>query len=587
MSQELHHVLLSCGYKYTPAYRIPKEALIYKKEPQSGYYVKHYKTRIGEFSVALVLCGDIHTELPVAYILDLPDVLRGRLIPHVSNEKLLCYVEQKEADWDPNNLDSLYKDVDSQIQLTLDNAMDSMESGDPYDDELEGEFSQYWNSEEKLFLLKEANRTVRLTTWLCEKTLPNGESDIEYVTIKDEKGKNELLAKWSTHREFNDNFLKERPISTHYISVNPNRLAGVIWPPKRLSDILNWLSNVDHNARNKVIERILTSGKKRHILLFDVYNQDMLAVYVEINPNTIAKNRHKLKSVKKSSIRTQMSLLCGKYTCTKFIRLSVTKADRNTLLSRNASRSGVGNLSDKRVALIGCGTIGGYLASLLLRSGAGCGDKYFHLFDSDTFAPQNFARHALTANEFGHSKAKALAKSLLSSVHIAENIKGLDMNFPITQSMLSKYDIVIDATGRPPVSKRLASTVRMISNGRRPIIIHAFNDGNGRASKVLVDNGSQCYGCMVMNPETHRAETDLRFGHINHMDERHTSCGSTFTPYDAAVSHITAALAQEAVLNTLEPDMIWTYNEHMLDGSRSKKPRMLKRQPNCAICHAV
>ncbi len=66
--------------------------------------------------------------------------------------------------------------------------------------------------------------------------------------------------------------------------------------------------------------------------------------------------------------------------------------------------------------------------------------------------------------------------------------------------------------------------------------------------------------------------------------EKQKRWGKTYTPYDAAVSHITAALAQEAVLNTLEHTLPWNYSEHMLDGSRSKKPRTLKRFSGCNIC---
>ncbi|CSD16500.1 Uncharacterised protein [Vibrio cholerae] len=37
-------------------------------------------------------------------------------------------------------------------------------------------------------------------------------------------------------------------------------------------------------------------------------------------------------------------------------------------------------------------------------------------------------------------------------------------------------------------------------------------------------------------------------------------------------------------MNTLEHTLPWNYSEHMLDGSRSKKPRTLKRFSGCNIC---
>lgn len=145
--------------------------------------------------------------------------------------------------------------------------------------------------------------------------------------------------------------------------------------------------------------------------------------------------------------------------------------------------------------------------------------------------------------------------------------------------------IHIDATGRPPVAKRLAHVVRTMSNNKRPKIIHGFNDGNGRASKVMIDDGNCCYGCMLIDPAFYKNGLDLRFSKIDAAEEHLVSCGNTFTPYDAAVSVITAAMMQEAVLSILEPSLSWTYNEHMLDGSRSRQARLLPRQRNCPICH--
>ncbi|WP_163390197.1 ThiF family adenylyltransferase [Enterovibrio norvegicus] len=585
MSEEIHHILLGLGFKYIHANRLPRDELIYSKSMKIGCYSKDYSTHQGMFSIALILRDDIYLQLPIAYVLRFPEVYRGRLIPHISNEKLLCYVDQKEGDWDPNNLPNLYKDIDLQIQKTLDAAVNSIVQGDPSDVELEGEFAQYWDAEEKLFLLEKPCRKTNLTTWCLEKKLKDSESYVEFVTISAKNEENDLLARWMLHRHFDSESFKEVSLSTHLVSVKPNKLAGIAWPPRSLGDTLRWLTNVDHNARNQLINQMVVSGKKRHIVLLDVHNQDLLAVYLEINPDAIAHKRYKSSGFKKTNVKHLMSLLCGKLASSEFKRLRVIRADRSMLLSRNASREGVGDLSSKRIALIGCGTIGGYLAELLLRSGAGCGEQYLHLYDRDTFEPQNFARHSLTANEFGLSKAKAIERSLSSSVYMAKNIKGFDMDFSIDERALSKYDIVIDATGRPPVSKKLSRISRSLKDKKRPIIVHAFNDGNGRASKVLVDDGRHCYGCMLVDSQTHRKGLDLRFEHIDQRDERKTSCGSTFTSYDAAVSHVTAALAQEAVLNTLETSLPWTYNEHMFDGSRSRKPRIAKRQPNCPICH--
>ena len=583
MKEELHRILLGRGYRYRPAFKMKKESLLYSDKHRKGFYIKKYVTEEGDFSVALDIKDDPYTCLPSAWVINIPIQLEGKLIPHISSTYYLCYVEQMEADWNSNDLDSTYRDVDEQIQKTLNDAVASDLS---IDIELEGEFANYWNSDEDIYLLDKLEYNKTFTTRFSEKRSLDDIVSREYITINSsETNKQDPISAWINVRGINIEYLSDISITTHYIMVNSSRLVGAQWPPNNLYDILKWLTHIDHNARNNVIQKIISDKTKRRIIFLEVKGQDCIAFYFELNLQAIDINRHSSNKTRKTSFLHLASLLGGNRSTLNFKRLNVIQSDKSTLLSRNQFRPNVGNLSDKKIALIGCGTIGGYLADLLLRSGAGCGNKYFHLYDSDDFKPHNFARHALTVCEFGKNKATALGVRLRNTIHISKNIQGFSFQFPINKKVLLNYDIVIDATGRPPVSKRLAAIVRELENNKRPILIHAFNDGNGRASKVLLDNGSCCYACMVNNSETHKNNIDLRFKDIDSVAENRISCGTTYTPYDAAVSHMTAALAQEAILNTLELKMPWTYNEHMFDGSRTRKQKLLKRQQNCPICH--
>ncbi|HAZ7365690.1 TPA: hypothetical protein J7709_004016 [Escherichia coli] len=581
----LHKMMIECGYRYTLARKLPEKAFLHSQERLKGYYTKEYETEAGNFNVALVIQPDPFTELPLACIVDLPEKFRDRLMPHISQEGILCYVEQLEADWDPNNLEGTYKEVDAQIHRTLINSVLAATNGLNDKRELEGEFATYWRPSDSLYILSKASRGIRLKTLFSESTFPDGSPRLEYITVQESSPEDSetILKKWLNQRYLRQESLKNYSINTHYISVNPNRLAGMKWPPTSFRELLDWLENADHNARDRVVHYITTEGKKRYIFLFDIFNQDIFAIYIELNTNAVDFRRHK-RSAKKSTSKLA-TLLAGKNVCASYKRLGVVRADMATLLSRNAQRRSKECLSDKRIALVGCGTIGGYIAELLLRNGAGCGKGLLHLFDDDIYRPSNFGRHILPSHDFGWSKALSLATKLQDSVHLQTRVEGFYKQFPISIDVMKKYDIIIDATGRPPVSKRIAAIVRQIPCEQRPIIIHAFNDGNGRASKVLIDDGRSCYGCMVTNPAKYHNGIDSRFYNLDISSEKNKSCGSTYTSYDAAVSNITASLAQQAVLSTLEPDLKWTYNEHMLEGGRSLKPQFLPHQPNCPICN--
>ncbi|MBI6565199.1 ThiF family adenylyltransferase [Pseudomonas synxantha] len=591
MLSELHQVLLGCGFQYTKARHIPEGTPLCLLDVAKGFYVKSYGTTGGEFSIALSLPIDPHITLPNAYILKKPDQYKNRLLPHVNLGWYLCYVREMEADWDANNLQELYLQVDCQIQTTLNASVTSANQGSPDDREMEGEFSSYWLPQKKLYLLSDASEKLEMECYvtLNESGLanPGKASGEEWVAY--EKGDESEFNEWLRQRCLTKQ--DGRTILTSYFKINPSRLAGVVWPPQNLRALLQWLTEVDLSARSRLLDHFVNNPVKRHVLLFDVRHQDLVGLFVELDIaatglNTYPqKNNRKKRTGRVVKSKTLITCLSAKRSVHKFSRLEVTRADRKTILSRNRRRSATGDLSTKRIALLGCGTIGGYLCGLLLRSGAGCGNARFDLYDDDSFGPQNFGRHPLSTVDFGQNKAKALAATLKASTHLNCKVEGKPANFSITPEMLNQYDIVIDATGRPPVAKRLAHVVRTIPNNKRPKVVHGFNDGNGRSSKVMIDDGSCCYGCMLMDPAFYKNGLDLRFSKINTAEERFVSCGNTFTPYDAAVSVITAAMMQEAVLSILEPSLSWTYSEHMLDGSRSKQARLLPKQRTCPICH--
>lgn len=581
----IHQILLSCGFRYTLARHIPQESPLCKYDKSKGFYVKDYNLSGKVFRIALSIQNDPHIKLPTAYIIELPEEYKGVLMPHVNFGWYLCYVEQMEGDWDPNNLSATYSDVDHQIMSTLTNSIQSLTDGlSTKDPEMEGEFASYWVYEKEAYLLTTLPPQKVFSKLSCHSIELKNKQDLsspdrEWIIYSDiEK---DGVALWTIQRNL-EITEKSYYVDSAYFKITPILLDAKSWPPEGLKQLFDWLSSVDPNGCRRILKYLSSKpNTKKHMLLLDIENQDIIGVLVELNLGALSLKSHKYNPKQ----RRLLFALSSKTATRSFERFKITKADKDTILHRNMPRSRSGNLNKKKIALIGCGTIGGYTAELLLRSGAGCEGGCFHLFDSDSFGAHNFGRHCLTTASIGSNKASAVTASLNSSTHIKKNIYGFAFNFPVESNILRKYDIIIDATGRPPISKRLAAVVRKIEKNERPLLIHGFNDGNGRASKVLIDDGNSCYGCLLSTPSLYKNNLDLRFQSLEQQAERFISCGSSYTPYDASVSIVTAALIQEAVLNSLETTFPWTYNEHMFDGSRSRKSRLLPPNINCTICH--
>ncbi|MCH2342820.1 MAG: hypothetical protein MK363_23530 [Pseudomonas sp.] len=346
---ELHQVLLGCGYQYTKAQHIPEGTPLRLLNLAKGFYVKSYGTAGGEFSIALSLPIDPHITLPSAYILKKPDQYKDRLLPHVNLGWYLCYVREMEADWDANNLHQLYLQVDSQIQRTLEAAVTSADQGSPDDQEMEGEFSSYWLPKKRLYLLSDAAENLEMQCYVTlnenELESPGKASGEEWVAYEkeDEREFNEWLSQRRLTKQ------DGRTILTSYFKINPSRLAGVEWPPQNFGALLQWLTEVDRSARARLLNHFVDNPVKRHVLLFDVRHQDLVGLFVEFDiaatglttyPQKHNRKKHTGRVVKS---KTLITCLSAKRSVHKFTRVGVTKADRNTILSRNRRRSATGD----------------------------------------------------------------------------------------------------------------------------------------------------------------------------------------------------------------------------------------------------
>ena len=78
----------------------------------------------------------------------------------------------------------------------------------------------------------------------------------------------------------------------------------------------------------------------------------------------------------------------------------------NTIFARNPDERNA--LSQKHIAIVGCGSIGGAVADIAARTGLGT----LTLIDPDIVSSENIGRHVLTTHDVGQPKVDALASHL-------------------------------------------------------------------------------------------------------------------------------------------------------------------------------
>jgi len=122
------------------------------------------------------------------------------------------------------------------------------------------------------------------------------------------------------------------------------------------------------------------------------------------------------------------------------------------------------NLREKKIGLIGCGSLGSKVAVSLARNGIG----KFVLVDDDILKPGNLIRHDLDVTSLGQHKANALKTRLCAvtafvDVSVRRVVLGGQEASGTTASVLEELatcDILIDATANPQAFNLVASVAR-------------------------------------------------------------------------------------------------------------------------------
>ena len=127
-------------------------------------------------------------------------------------------------------------------------------------------------------------------------------------------------------------------------------------------------------------------------------------------------------------------------------------------------------LQPRKVALIGCGSLGSKIAVMLARGGVG----NFILVDDDLLMPDNFVRHDLDWRDVGTHKADSVASriQLVSGGNLQREkhrLGGQESSGSVESLIesLAECDLLIDATAEPAVFNYLCAAVAI---GKKPLL---------------------------------------------------------------------------------------------------------------------
>jgi molybdopterin/thiamine biosynthesis adenylyltransferase len=264
----------------------------------------------------------------------------------------------------------------------------------------------------------------------------------------------------------------------------------------------------------------------------------------------------------------------------KIFRMSLIEVGSQYVHSRNLTYP---DLRGRRIALVGCGAIGSFLAIALARLGAGTGTHgRLSLIDSDVLGAENLGRHVLGYPSLQKSKVYALRDEIIRQFpHHAIEAHSCDVQ---KHASLFDADLVIDATGEESVSELLNH--RRIETAPKVPVLHTWIRGNGEAVQALWTDslGSGCYRCMLIPDKTeHRKQ---RYRVLKEDPVRRTDGCRAYTPYAVSAAMHAAALATDIICAWLQGDPTPRFRTRRLETAdvfitKNQNPSKMEGCPAC------
>ena len=490
---------------------------------------------IAEFAGRVDGIGVLVLAFPKHFPIQIPDIyLQDTTTPHlhVESDGKICLTDES----------SLLINISDPCQLIMDcidlafKTLDLTPKTEEYEHALQNEFLSYWGLRSHGFI---AHSILHIPTEeiVCR----------EYPAFPFEKSYLVADSREEAQAYINNTLHREEKIEKPERMVLVIKLKNGCMLPSPFKQF-DWsktlryiLDNTDAETRQQFLSYIYTPIKKRTLSILLVVPRKggdiVFGVTIRFN------NNHKMPMV---ASKTKAVL-----------HVNVIRRDYDYLLSRCGATS---SLKSKKVLLLGCGSIGGFIANNLCQMGI----TQLDLLDDDVFRAENIHRHFLGfegIRRHGSTNKADLLSSILGEKYAYLDIDPLNYSERSVEEVvlsspekLLAYDLVISALGEPTINLEI-NRLLVEQNLKIPFIV-CFNEPYGIGGHIITTNISEnsCLRCYYSEITAGTLSSFL--GSLVAPDQNFkrsiSGCAGTFVPYstlDSQQTAIHAARKAVAVLN--------------------------------------
>lgn len=225
--------------------------------------------------------------------------------------------------------------------------------------------------------------------------------------------------------------------------------------------------------------------------------------------------------------------------------LEVRRVDKQFLMMRTAQTDEVTN---KKILVVGCGSIGGYLIWELAKSGF----EDLTIVDNDSLSDENIFRHLLGMEYVSMYKCVAMEEYIRKNIprvsikSLAEKCEDVVLDEYIS---LKEYDMIISVTGNHNFNRWLNSY--MFNNKIDIPVVYAWNEVYGIGNHVAYFRygNSGCYDCLFgrddQTGEIYDKSSYCKSG--QKVVQNAGGCGKTYVPYGDVISLKTVLLCLDII----------------------------------------
>ena len=254
--------------------------------------------------------------------------------------------------------------------------------------------------------------------------------------------------------------------------------------------------------------------------------------------------------IEKCEISTDNGM-CILKSANQVVPVYIERVDKQYLMTRSSVMENL--LSDKKVLLIGCGSIGSYIANELVKAGI----ENMMLVDPDHLYETNIFRHLLGLEYANQYKSVALQTYLeknipnLKLLSLVENIEDAVREEEID---FEKYDIIISAIGNHNINRWINHFV--YEKKIKVPVIYTWNEvlGIGNHIAFIKYGNNGCYECFFgRNEDTEELYDRTTYCAAGQKIVKNAAgCGSAFIPYGSTVSLKTTMMCVDVVKKIFE-----------------------------------